>query len=71
VPRRSNLFQDTIAVVHQHLAGDAAVEESALLTERATGAEREVDVVVRSTVAGQEVIVSIEARATNRKADLT
>lgn len=71
MPKRSNLFQDTVAVVQQHLAGEAEVEESAYLKERTTGEEREVDVVVRSMVAGQEVIVSIEATSTHRKADLT
>jgi hypothetical protein len=70
VPARSNLFQDTIAIVHQHLAGDAAVEESAMLIDR-QGEQREVDVVLRSKIAGHEVVVCVEARATKRKADLT
>jgi hypothetical protein len=70
IPRRTNLFQDTIAAVHEHLAGDATVEESAMLRQRTTGEEREVDVVLRTSVGGHEVVVSIEARATARKADL-
>lgn len=52
------------------MAGDAQVEESAMLTSRSTGIEREVDVVIRSTVARHEVIVSIEAVAHARKASI-
>jgi len=50
------------------MAGDAVVEESAMLTHAATGAKREADVVIRSTVAGYGVMVSIEATATGRRA---
>jgi hypothetical protein len=71
MPPRTNLFQETIAMVHEHLAGEATIEESAMLLQRTTGEKREVDVVLRSTVAGHEVIVSIEARATARRADLS
>jgi hypothetical protein len=41
-----------------------------MLVQRTTGEAREVDVVLRSTVGGHEVIVGIEARAAARKADL-
>jgi hypothetical protein len=70
VPRRSNLFQEVIVLIHHHLAGEATVEESAMLIQRTTEAAREVDVVLRSSVAGHEIVVAIEARATTRKADL-
>jgi hypothetical protein len=70
MPRRSNLFQDTIAVVHAHMAGDATIEESSMLRQRTTGELREVDVVLRSRIGSHEVVVSIEARASVRKADL-
>jgi hypothetical protein len=70
MPPRSNLFQDTIALVHMHMAGDATIEESAMLEQRTTGEKREVDVVLRSKVGPHEVIVSVEARASARKADL-
>jgi hypothetical protein len=70
MPPRSNLFQETIAIVHAHLAEDATIEESAMLEQRTTSELREVDVVLRSTVGGHEVVVSVEARATARKADL-
>jgi hypothetical protein len=51
------------------MAGDATVEESAMLKERGSGEEREVDVVIRSAAAGYPLVVSIEAVATRRKAD--
>src|SRR3954447_25916201 len=73
VPPRSNLFQGTIAVIYEHLTHDdatATVEESAMLVHRTTGELREVDVVIRSYVAGYQIIVGIEARASARKADL-
>jgi hypothetical protein len=70
MPPRSNLFQETIGIVHAHLAGDATIEESAMLKQRTTGEAREVDVVLRSNVGPHEVIVSVEARSTARKADL-
>jgi len=52
------------------MAGDATVEESAMLRQRTTGESREVDVVLRSKVGSHDVVVSIEARASARKADL-
>lgn len=70
VPKRTNVFQEVVAIIHEHMAGEANVEESALLPHRVTGTAREVDVVIRSKVAGHEVIVSVEATFTGRKADV-
>jgi hypothetical protein len=50
------------------MAGHAEVEESAMLVNRLTGASREVDVVVRSQVAGHPVTVAIEATSGRRRA---
>jgi hypothetical protein len=61
MPRRTNTFQQVVAILHEHMAGSAAVEESAMLKNKETGEEREVDVVIRSTVAGQELILGVEA----------
>jgi hypothetical protein len=52
------------------MAGEATVEESALLADRRTGSLREVDVVIRSQVAGYPVMVSVEATAGGRRADV-
>jgi hypothetical protein len=61
VPRRTNLFQEVVALLHAHLAGGAEVEESAMLCNRVTREAREVDVVIRSTVAGQRFVIGVEA----------
>lgn len=69
MPRRSNLFQDVVALIHQHMARGATVEESAMLVNRVTRKPREVDVAIRAIAAGHEVIVAVEARASMRRAD--
>jgi hypothetical protein len=69
VPKRTNLFQKVVAIIHRHLAsGDAEVEESAILVDRRTDQEREVDVAITQRVAGHEAVVSVEATAAGRKA---
>jgi hypothetical protein len=70
VPKRTNVFQEVVAIIHEHMAGDAVVEESGMLKHRVTGEDREVDVVIRASVAGHDVVVSVEATAAGRKADV-
>jgi hypothetical protein len=70
MPARTNVFQDVVAILHQHMAEGTTVEESALLADRLSGHEREVDVVIRSTIAGYETIVSVEATSGRRRADI-
>jgi hypothetical protein len=50
------------------MADSASVEESAMLRNRVTDQPREVDVVLTQRVGGYDVTVSIEARASDRKA---
>ena len=69
MPKRSNLFQDVVAIIYRHMAADATVEDPGLLRNRVTGGEREVDVVIRSRVATHEVVVAVEATAIGRRAD--
>lgn len=71
MPKRRNLFQEVVEILHRHMAGDATVEASAMLPSQSTGALREVDVVIRAKQAGHDVIVSVEAMARSRKADRT
>ncbi|MFC9472255.1 restriction endonuclease [Nocardia sp. NPDC056952] len=66
MPKRTNLFQTVVAVIHQHLADGAPIEEPAMLTNRLTGKEREVDVVLRSKAAGHEFVIGIEATSRRR-----
>lgn len=65
-PKRSNVFQVVVSVIYDHLAAGASLEESAMLTNSATGSKREVDVVLRSNTAGHEVVIGIEAAAHQR-----
>lgn len=71
VPARSNSFQRLVLTIHQHLAGDAVVEESAMLPSISIGALREVDVLIRSSVGPYPVLIGVEATARKRPADTT
>jgi hypothetical protein len=62
MPPRTNRFQQLIYILKNHLASDATVTESALLIDRATGEEREVDVVIESLLAGHPHTIKIECR---------
>ena len=68
VPKRTNFFQDIVALVHRHLAPEATIEESAMLVDRHTGFEAEVDVVMRQEVGGYSVTISVEAMSEARGA---
>jgi hypothetical protein len=72
MPRRTNVFQQVVRIIHEHLATDAAtVVESDELIDRITGTKREVDVTLTSDVGGQQIIISIEATAQSRRASVT
>lgn len=70
MPRRSNDFQRLVFLIKSQLAIGATVTESKLMADRQTGAAREVDIVVETTVAGHAVILSIECRDHRRVADV-
>ncbi|MGZ6621527.1 MAG: restriction endonuclease [Solirubrobacteraceae bacterium] len=69
MPKRTNTFQEVVSIIHGDLAGDATREDSAMLTNRLTGQQREVDVVLRAKVAGHETVIAIEA--TSRRGPVT
>lgn len=61
MPKRTNLFQEVVEILHRHMAGDATVEASAMLPSQSTGALREVDVVIRAKQANfTELIEQID-----------
>lgn len=66
VPKRTNTFQEVVAIVQQHLADlseqDVTITESKMLIDAVSGKEREVDTCVETLVAGQPIVVSIECR---------
>ena len=69
MPKRTNLFQDVVSIIHEHLAGDAKIERSAMLRNRLTDELREVDVVLRTRNGpGYETIIGIEAVGRGRAA---
>lgn len=57
-----------MAEVHRHLAGDNEVDESVEYPHRLIGDRREIDVVIKAQVAGQEVLVAVEATKLGQKA---
>ncbi|MFD4183563.1 hypothetical protein [Rhodococcus sp. NPDC058514] len=67
VPKRTNEFQEMVAIIHSHLSGDAVITESKMLKDLVSGEEREVDTCIETTTAGYPVIISIECRDHKRK----
>jgi hypothetical protein len=58
-----------VAIVYRQLSDDPP-EESALVPDAAAGTDREVDVLIKAEVAGEEISVAVEATAISRKLDL-
>ena len=70
MPRRSNEFQKLVYLVKRHVSASASVTESKMLIDRATLAEREVDVCIEDRIADHDITISIECRDRGRKADV-
>jgi hypothetical protein len=69
VPKRTNLFQEVVTIIHEHLASGSKREPSAMLPNRLTGELREVDMILRSTTSpGYEIVIAIEATSPSRRA---
>ncbi|MCJ0895828.1 hypothetical protein MTX38_02065 [Rhodococcus sp. ARC_M13] len=66
MPKRTNEFQEIVAIIHSHLSAGATVTESKMLRDLDSGNFREVDTCIESVTAGHPVIVSIECRAHKR-----
>jgi hypothetical protein len=64
--KRHNNFQDLMASIHQQLASPYQVAESEMLPDSSTGQEWEVDLVIRSSIAGYEIIISVECTDSKR-----
>jgi hypothetical protein len=65
MPKRYNIFQDLMASMHKQLASSCRIAESEMFTDPSSGQAREVDLVIRSSAAGYEIVISIEC--TDRK----
>jgi hypothetical protein len=72
MPARSNKRQAVVYFVKKHRApADATVTESEFLYDAQQEADREVDVVVRSNVGDDQVVISVEVTDRQRPADVT
>lgn len=71
MPKRTNAFQKLVFHLKQVMAGNARVVESAMLRDRITDTQREVDVCVFCSVAGHEVCVAFECTDSARPVDVT
>ena len=69
MPPRTNAFQRLVTLLTATLAGHARVTESAMLQDRVTGEQREVDVLVVATTATYNINLGIEVIAWGRRAD--
>jgi hypothetical protein len=70
MPKRYNIFQDLIASIHKQLASSCQIAESEMFIDPSSGQAREVDLVVRSRVAGYEVVISVECTDRRRLASV-
>lgn len=70
MPRRSNPFQRLVLLISRSLAGDARVVQSAMLADKDTGEQREVDVLISTAASGYEFNIAIEVVARGRRADV-
>jgi len=69
MPQRTNAFQRLVTLLTATLAGRATVTESAMLTDRVTREEREVDILLVAKAGGYTVRVGIEVISWSRPAD--
>jgi len=68
MPKRSNYLQKIVFGLERQLAVTAEVEQSALLRDRVTENEREVDILVSGQVGGRSILIGIEV--TVKRADV-
>lgn len=71
MPKRTNLFQRLVKLLHQKLDSNWVVCESEMLVHRLTNEEREVDIVLRYRLGQHDFLLSIECTDTSRPASST
>jgi hypothetical protein len=67
MPRRTNEFQQLVYLLQRQLASAAKVRESAMLKDKSTGSDVEVDIVIEASVGAIPVRVGIECNSESRK----
>lgn len=70
MPQRSNAFQKLVFLINSSLQENGKVVESALLTDKVTGENREVDILLSISVATYPIMIGLEVIDRNRKADV-
>lgn len=70
MPKRTNAFQKLALHMQNQLSPDSDVRESVFLADRYSGEEREIDVVIRKSVAGHDLIISVDCIAHERPATI-
>ncbi len=68
MPKRTNIFQRLVKLLHDRLDENWEVNESVMFCNRLTGEEREVDIVLKYQLGAHDIIVSIECTDTKRPA---
>ena len=71
MPKRTNDFQKLVFLVKKLVAENSIVTESKFLIDLQTGAQREVDICIESSIGGHNVTISIECIKHKRKASVT
>ena len=71
MPKRTNIFQRLVKLLHDRLDENWEVNESEMLRNRLTGEDREVDIVLKYKLGPHDIIVSIECTDTGRPASST
>jgi Restriction endonuclease len=66
MPKRTNQFQDIIADIYRTLADTGATFEESAMVSEPDGTLREIDILIKSVVAGSEISLAIECRDYSR-----
>jgi len=71
MPQRSNDFQQLVRSIYEQITpAGASVTESAMLRERGSSVEREVDVLIETRVGDTDVRLAVECRDRSRRDDI-
>ena len=68
MPKRSNAFQQVVALLHEQFSDCGTITESKMLPDSRTGKLREVDIVIEAPVSEYPILLSIECIDHNRRA---
>lgn len=68
MPERTNEFQQLMHYIYSQMVPEGAtVTESALLKERNSNSEREVDILIEHEIAGTKLRMAVECRDRSRR----